>query len=101
MDINASCPLALELAQQIRDERRALTERWLERIAARVSLEPNRIFPSDELLDHVPVLLDGIADYIADPVDEITSDMPVIAKAMELGSLRLQQGFDAHEILKE
>lgn len=99
--INEDCPLATTLARRIRAGREELTERWLERIQARVSIDPERIFPSEELLDHMPVLMDGIADYIEDPADEITADMPVIGKAMELGELRLHQGFDAHEILKE
>src|SRR5687767_7653564 len=101
MDMTVSCPLATELAQRIRDARHDITRRWLERIAARVSIDKNRVFPSDELLDHVPVLINGIADYIGNPLDEITADVPVVAKAMELGELRLNQGFDAHEILKE
>ena len=101
MDINASCPLATELAQRIRAERVALTTHWLERIAARVAIDSNRVFPSEELLDHMPILLEGIADYLEDASDEISAAVPVIAKAMELGSLRLHQGFDAHEILKE
>ena len=93
--------MAAEMAARIRDMREELTARWLERIAARVQLEPERIFPSDELLDHVPVLMDGIAAYLEDPSEEITADIPVIAKAMELGELRFSQGFDANEILKE
>lgn len=101
MEITATCPLAIELAQRIRDNHAELTRRWLDRIAARVSLEPNRVFPSDQLLDHVHILMQGIADYLENPADEISADMPVIAKAMELGALRLEQGFDAHEILKE
>lgn len=101
MDITASCPLAAELAARIRASREDLTRRWLDRIAARVAIAPNRVFPSDELLDHVPVLMDGIADYVENPADEISADVPVIAKAMELGALRLDQGFDGHEILKE
>ncbi|HUE76786.1 MAG TPA: sensor histidine kinase, partial [Longimicrobiales bacterium] len=75
--------------------------RWLERIVARVAVDAQEVFPTDDLLDHIPLLLDGIADYMEDPADEITADVPVIAKAMELGELRLAQGFDAHEILKE
>lgn len=101
MDMSVSCPLAAQLAERIREARHDITRRWLERIAARVSIDKNRVFPSDELLDHVPVLIDGIADYIGDPLEEITADLPVVAKAMELGELRLSQGFDAHEILKE
>ncbi|HET9438699.1 MAG TPA: sensor histidine kinase [Longimicrobiales bacterium] len=101
MELTANCPLAIELAERIRANNRDLAERWLERIAARVSIEPNSVFPSRELLDHVPVLIDGIADYVGNPSDEISADMPVVAKAMELGALRLAQGFDAHEILRE
>lgn len=96
-----SCRLAGVLASRVRDGREELTRRWLERIAARVELDPNRIFPTDELLDHVPLLMDRIADYLENPRDEITADAPVTGKAMELGELRWSQGFDAHEILKE
>jgi signal transduction histidine kinase len=101
MDSTLNCALAAPLARELRASRDDLTRRWLDRIADRVSLEPNRIFPSDELLDHVPVLVEGIAGYVEDPADEITADVPVIAKALELGELRHAQGFDAHEILKE
>jgi len=101
IDTLVNCRLAGDLAQQIRDSREELTRRWLERIAARVELDPNRIFPTDELLDHVPLLMDSIADYLEDPSEEITADAPVAGKAIELGELRWRQGFDAHEILKE
>lgn len=95
------CPLAGDLADCIRAAREDLVRRWLDRIVDRVSIEPNRVFPSEALLDHVPILIDGIASYLEEPSDEISVDMPVIAKAMELGELRHQQGFDAYEILKE
>jgi signal transduction histidine kinase len=78
-----------------------LTRRWLDRISARVSLDPNRIFPTDALLDHVPLLILGIADYIENPDKVILSEVPVVAKAMELGELRFAQGFDEYEVLKE
>jgi signal transduction histidine kinase len=95
------CPLAVALAERLRDHRDALTGRWLVRIADRVSLTPNRIFPSDDLIDHVPLLLVGIADYIEDPARPVLAETPVIAKAMELGALRHTQGFDEHQLLKE
>lgn len=99
--ILADCPLALVLAARLRGSRAELTTRWLDRIVARVSLDPNRIFPTDELLDHVPILLDGVAAYIEDPASVLRADMTVIDKARELGALRHAQGFDAFEILKE
>lgn len=85
----------------MREARDELTHRWLERIAARVTLDVNKIFPTDQLLDHVPLLIDGIAAYIDNPADDVTTDAPVIAKAMELGDLRHAQGFDAYQIFKE
>lgn len=94
-------PLARALADRLRGARIDIVQRWLDRISARVALRPGRIFPTEELLNHVPMLVDGIADYLADAGKEFGSEVPVAAKAMELGALRHSQGFDAYEILKE
>jgi len=96
-----NCTLARVLAERMRENRDDLTRRWLDRISARVSLDPNRIFPTDALLDHVPLLILGIADYIENPEKVIMADIPVVAKAMELGELRFSQGFDEYQLLKE
>jgi signal transduction histidine kinase len=101
MDLTAPCPLASVLAARLRDDQDQLTMRWLERISHRVELHPNRIFPSSQLLDHVPLLIMGIANYIENPSEPVSADTPVIAKAMELGALRHEQGFDEYELLKE
>ena len=89
------------MAERLRAARTELTTRWLDRISERVSLNPNRIFPTEELLDHVPMLIDGVADYIEDPARAVAADTDVISKARELGALRHYQGFDEFEILKE
>lgn len=99
--IARDCPLAAALAERLRVSKHDLTTRWLDRISERVALDVNRVFPSEELLDHVPLLIDGIADYLEEPAVEVSVDAPVISKAMELGALRYAQGFDAYEILKE
>jgi signal transduction histidine kinase len=101
MDTLIDCPFAHRLAAQLREQRDALTGRWLLRIADRVSLAPSRIFPTEDLIDHVPLLLLGVADYIEDPARPVLAETPVIAKAMELGALRHTQGFDEHQLLKE
>lgn len=101
MDLTSNCPVAEKLAQLLREHREPLTRRWLDRIADRVAIDPMRIFPTNALLDHVPLLIDGVASYIADPAQPLVADMPVIAKAMELGALRHTQGFDEYELLKE
>ncbi|MGH9424217.1 MAG: ATP-binding protein [Thermoanaerobaculia bacterium] len=89
------------LAARIRAEREEIASRWLERIDARVAIEKNQVFPTDELLNHVPLLLDGVADFLEAPEQELDATSPVTAKAMELGALRHAQGFDVYEILKE
>ncbi len=93
--------LSAAVARKVRGARTDLVARWLERISARVTVDPKRIFPTEELLNHVPLLVDGIADCLEFPDRLIDNDAPVAAKAMELGALRHAQGFDAYEILKE
>ncbi|MDQ2667936.1 MAG: sensor histidine kinase [Gemmatimonadota bacterium] len=103
--MNLSTPaqntLAERLANRMRASRSEIVGRWLERILARVAIEPRRVFPTDELLNHVPILIDGIADYLEHGETAAEGSVPLDAKAMELGALRHSQGFDAYEILKE
>lgn len=95
------CPLADVIANRLRESRDVLTAHWLERIAARVAVDRVEIFPSSDLLDHVPVLIDGIAAFVADPASVVSTDAAVVEKARELGALRHAQGFDQYQILKE
>lgn len=92
--------LATELANLLRDSKNELVSRWLERISARVSISADKIFPTDDLLNHVPLLIEGIASFLERPGDP-DDGTPMSAKAMELGALRHAQGFDAYQILKE
>ena len=100
-ELDRPCPLAPALAGRMRMARDELTTRWLDRIVARVSMRREQVFPTDELLDHVPLLIDGIADYLENPAHHVSADNPVIGKAMELGALRHAQGVDEYQILKE
>ena len=95
------CPLARPLAERLRSARAELTGRWLERLASRVSVPPERVFPTDELLDHMPLLVVGIADYLEDPARVVAADSEILHHARELGALRHEQGFGEYEILKE
>jgi signal transduction histidine kinase len=89
------------MAARLRESREQLVARWLERIHARVALEPEQIFDSEDLLDHVPLLIDGIAEFVEEPgYAPVTSDR-LQFKSMHLAELRHGQGFDAYEILKE
>jgi len=93
--------LAAILSDRLRTAKQELVTQWLERITERVSIETRRIFPTHELLNHIPLLIEGVAGYLKRPERDIDSKAPVVAKAMELGALRHAQGFDAYEILKE
>jgi signal transduction histidine kinase len=93
--------LARLLAAELRNSRTDVVRRWLDRIVARVNVHENDVFPTEELLDHVPILVDGIADYLESDGVSTAGRIPVEAKAMELGALRHKQGFDAYQILKE
>jgi signal transduction histidine kinase len=101
MDSSVDCQLASIMAERLREARTELTTRWLERISERVSISPERIFPTEELLDHAPRLIDGVADFIEDPTRAVAADTDVISRAREIGALRHAQGFDEFEILKE
>ncbi len=96
-----SCTLAPVLANSFRSSRAELTGRWLDRLVNRLTIPAERIFPTDDLLDHVPLLIDGIADYLEDPADPLPADTAVMTHARELGALRHAQGFSEYEILKE
>ncbi len=101
MDAIPTCTVGSALAERLRDAREDITHRWLERIATRVALPLNAIFPTEDLLDHVPLLIDGIANYLESSDSNIDAKVPVVAKARELGAMRHGQGFDAYQILKE
>ncbi|NUO40210.1 MAG: sensor histidine kinase [Gemmatimonadaceae bacterium] len=98
---HAPTRLATLLAAELRAARTDIVRRWLDRIVARVTVDQNLLFPTDELLDHVPLLVDGIAAYVESEGVDLEGHGPVEGKAMELGALRHAQGFDAYQILKE
>lgn len=91
----------LFLANELRRNREEIVARWLDRISARVTISPGEVFPTHELLNHVPLLIDGIADFLERSDVDLNDSSPVTAKAMELGALRHSQGFDVYQILKE
>jgi signal transduction histidine kinase len=97
----SDCIFASEIGRRLNDDRHALTARWLERIAARVSVPAREIFPTNELLDHMPLLIEGIAAFVQNQAEVIPADSIVVHHARELGELRYRQGFSEHEVLKE
>jgi signal transduction histidine kinase len=83
-------------------ERLGLSTAWLMRMHELLDLAVNDVFPTDQLLDHIPTLIDEIAVYLRAPADEeIAANAAVIAKARELGALRHQQKASVHQVLRE
>ena len=99
--LDDDCPLAHLLAERVRANRATLTQRWLDRIAARSSMDRDTVFPSDVVLGPVSLLMDGIAAFVENPNTNMGPDVAIVAKARDLGALRHHQGFDANEILRE
>src|SRR4051812_392895 len=98
---DARSTLPSRLAAELRGGSTEIVRRWLDRIVARVSVDQNAVFPTEELLDHVPLLVQGIANYVEHGGAQLEERVRTEAKAMELGALRHSQGFDAYQILKE
>ena len=75
---------------------------WLERLDQLLEVEARQVFPSHQLLDHIPELIDQIAAYLRAPEDQaIAADTVVMAKAAELGLLRFDQRASVHQVLRE
>ena len=93
---------AAVVSQRVSAERSVLAARWLNRLNELLLVEPNAVFPSDRLLDHIPTLIAEIAAYLKAPADEeIATNAAVIEKARELGSLRHEQRASVHQLLRE
>lgn len=79
-----------------------LAARWLERLDALLEVDRRDVFPTHQLLDHIPELLREIAVYVRAPqAEEIAANTAVMAKAAELGLLRFDQRASVHQLLRE
>ncbi|HEV7734369.1 MAG TPA: HAMP domain-containing sensor histidine kinase [Candidatus Binatia bacterium] len=93
---------ASALADRIEAGQRDISRRWLARLTELLPVDVRDVFPSDQLLDHIPTLIDEIAAYLRAPDDEeFAANTTVISKAQELGLLRHGQQASVHQILRE
>ncbi len=89
-------------ASRLAADHRILATLWLERLDALLAVEKRDVFPSHQLLDHIPELLKEIAAYLRAPSDqEIAANTGVMSKAGELGLLRFDQRASVHQLLRE
>src|SRR5256885_13068675 len=69
--------LASLLADRLRQARRELVQRWLERIEARVTLSGKEGFPTQGPLNHVPLFFVGIDTHLQNPATPLGTAAPV------------------------
>ena len=90
------------IAMRMRSEHRALAARWFERLLDLLPVSAREIFPTENLLDHVPDLILEVSDYLRLPEGEaIASNTAILEKARELGALRHAQRASLHQVLRE
>jgi signal transduction histidine kinase len=90
------------VARTLAEERTAIAGQWLVRLNAILDVAVAEVFPSADLLDHIPALVEDIAAYLRAPEDEeIAANAAVIDKARELGMLRYNQKASVHQLLRE
>lgn len=92
--------LEQHLGDAISERAAELTERWLRELTGRLKEDENRVFPTDQLLDHVPEVIDYLGRYIASGGSvEGTEEVRRVLRG--LAELRREQGYDVDEILAE
>jgi hypothetical protein len=102
MTMTTADSYAAVISQRVTEEQRRLAAQWLDRLKDILSVDCNDVFPSADLLDHIPLLVGEVAAYLRAPADEeIAANAAVIAKARELGMLRHAQHASVHQLLRE
>ncbi|MDP3719935.1 MAG: sensor histidine kinase [Acidobacteriota bacterium] len=90
------------IAARLHASQRELASRWLEALTEILPVEKRDVFPSAQLLDHIPELIAEIAQFLRAPRDEaIAANTAVMTKAAELGALRYEQRSSVHQLLRE
>ena len=90
------------VSHRVAAERHALAADWLRRLHALLSVDANEVFPSQQLLDHIPDLIGEVAGYLRAPAEEeIAANAIVVDKARELGILRFSQQASVHQLMRE
>ena len=90
------------IADRLASEHAMLAARWFSRLNDLLPVDAIEVFPSDQLLDHIPSLIIDISGYLRAPEEQaIAANSLVVDKARELGTLRHQQRASLHQVLRE
>jgi signal transduction histidine kinase len=90
------------LAARLQASQTILARRWLDQLHEILPVDRRDVFPGDQLLDHIPQLIYEISQNLRAPENEaFAANTAVMAKAVELGTLRYQQRASVHQLLRE
>jgi signal transduction histidine kinase len=90
------------LALRLHEAHARIAKQWLVRLEALLTVNRGEVFPSNQLLDHIPDLIDHIASHLESPAESgIAANTAVMTKAAELGALRYEQQASVHQLLRE
>lgn len=92
-------PLFDRLAREMRSRADDLTDRWLEALGKRLGVRPRRLLPTQELRDHIPIVLSSAAQYLVLPTSQLPNQAVDVLRT--LAQLRREQGYDVQEIVLE
>jgi signal transduction histidine kinase len=90
------------LATRIQEETTGLAAHWLAELTRILPVAAGEVFPGDDLLDHIPLLLHEVGGFLRAPeAEDIGANTSVIEKARELGRMRHQQQASVHQLPRE
>ena len=88
------------LGEHLHAQREELVRRWVETIADQLNLPDDKVLPAEDLLNHMPRVLENVAAFVADP-GNATFEKLVVRDLGDLAELRRSQGFELGELLRE
>ncbi|HEV7516766.1 MAG TPA: sensor histidine kinase [Thermoanaerobaculia bacterium] len=100
MKSNEARALETYLGTELYRRSTELTRAWLDRLRPRLEVHPNRIFPSEALLNHIPEILKRMSEYLLSGGGPL-AESSVREELTKLARLRREQGYDIDEILDE
>ena len=90
------------IAAAIRNAHVELAATWLKKLNELLPVPVTAVFPTASLLDHIPGLIEHIADDLhSGATQALVANTAVVTKAVELGELRFRQQASVHQLLRE
>ena len=96
----APSEFSLFVGQAIHSRRTELARSWVRALEERLETPLRKRLPSDGIINHIPAILERVADFVADPGEALLEAL-VVDDLTRLAELRRQQGYSPQELLQE